>query len=156
MLTGRYDRVDRWSLCLFLGDQPFPCLAAYGASKAALNLFIDSLHHELEPWGVRVSTILPGAYKTGNLPLSIPLCGSYVCTVCYKCTCVDRFMSHNPNTNHYHNVNCFSYTSQHLLICHMGQNMRGVGLRCVLILLGLSVDCSSNLLQACMLWWSLV
>ncbi|KAF3686140.1 Corticosteroid 11-beta-dehydrogenase isozyme 2 [Channa argus] len=48
------------------GDQPFPCLAAYGASKAALNLFINTLHHELEPWGVRVSTILPAAYKTGR------------------------------------------------------------------------------------------
>lgn len=48
------------------GDQPFPCLAAYGASKAALNLFTDTLRHELEPWGVRVSTILPGSYKTGQ------------------------------------------------------------------------------------------
>nr|XP_046254515.1 corticosteroid 11-beta-dehydrogenase isozyme 2 [Scatophagus argus] len=48
------------------GDQPFPCLAAYGASKAALNLFFNTLRHELEPWGVRVSTILPSAYKTGQ------------------------------------------------------------------------------------------
>ncbi|XP_068182642.1 11-beta-hydroxysteroid dehydrogenase type 2 [Antennarius striatus] len=48
------------------GDQPFPCLAAYGASKAALNLFINTLRHELEPWGVRVSTILPSSYKTGQ------------------------------------------------------------------------------------------
>ncbi|XP_056230417.1 11-beta-hydroxysteroid dehydrogenase type 2 [Seriola aureovittata] len=48
------------------GDQPFPCLAAYGASKAALNLFINTLRHELEPWGVGVSTILPSSYKTGQ------------------------------------------------------------------------------------------
>ncbi|MFT7807000.1 corticosteroid 11-beta-dehydrogenase isozyme 2-like [Arapaima gigas] len=48
------------------GEQPFPCLAAYGASKAALNLFINTLRHELEPWGVKVSTILPSAYKTGQ------------------------------------------------------------------------------------------
>ncbi|XP_040896814.1 corticosteroid 11-beta-dehydrogenase isozyme 2 [Toxotes jaculatrix] len=48
------------------GDQPFPCLAAYGASKAALNLFINTLRHELEPWGVQVSTILPSSYKTGQ------------------------------------------------------------------------------------------
>ncbi|XP_067465247.1 11-beta-hydroxysteroid dehydrogenase type 2 [Thunnus thynnus] len=48
------------------GDQPFPCLAAYGASKAALNLFINTLRHELEPWGIRVSTILPSSYKTGQ------------------------------------------------------------------------------------------
>ncbi|AWP01081.1 putative corticosteroid 11-beta-dehydrogenase isozyme 2 [Scophthalmus maximus] len=49
-----------------VGDQPFPCLAAYGASKAALNLFVETLRHELEPWGVRVSTILPSSYKTGQ------------------------------------------------------------------------------------------
>ncbi|XP_056134504.1 11-beta-hydroxysteroid dehydrogenase type 2 isoform X2 [Lampris incognitus] len=48
------------------GDQPFPCLAAYGASKAALNLLINTLRHELEPWGVRVSIILPSSYKTGQ------------------------------------------------------------------------------------------
>ncbi|MBN3321049.1 DHI2 dehydrogenase, partial [Atractosteus spatula] len=48
------------------GEQPFPCLAAYGASKAALNLFINTLRHELEPWGVKVSTILPASYKTGQ------------------------------------------------------------------------------------------
>ncbi|XP_072235888.1 11-beta-hydroxysteroid dehydrogenase type 2 [Leuresthes tenuis] len=48
------------------GDQPFPCLAAYGASKAALNLFTDTLRHELEPWGVRVSTVLPSSYRTGR------------------------------------------------------------------------------------------
>ncbi|XP_068584934.1 11-beta-hydroxysteroid dehydrogenase type 2 [Cebidichthys violaceus] len=48
------------------GDQPFPCLAAYGASKAALNLLINTLRHELEPWGVQVSTILPSSFKTGH------------------------------------------------------------------------------------------
>ncbi|XP_068608341.1 11-beta-hydroxysteroid dehydrogenase type 2 [Brachionichthys hirsutus] len=48
------------------GDQPFPCLAAYGASKAALNLLSNTLRHELEPWGVRVATILPSSYRTGQ------------------------------------------------------------------------------------------
>ncbi|XP_036399727.1 corticosteroid 11-beta-dehydrogenase isozyme 2-like [Megalops cyprinoides] len=48
------------------GEQPFPCLAAYGASKAALNLFINTLRHELKPWGVKVSTVLPSAFKTGQ------------------------------------------------------------------------------------------
>ncbi|XP_077445015.1 11-beta-hydroxysteroid dehydrogenase type 2-like [Stigmatopora argus] len=48
------------------GDHPFPCLAAYGASKAALNLFTDTLRQELVPWGVHVSTILPASYKTGR------------------------------------------------------------------------------------------
>ncbi|XP_047218247.1 11-beta-hydroxysteroid dehydrogenase type 2 [Girardinichthys multiradiatus] len=46
------------------GDQPFPCLAAYGSSKAALNLFTESLRHELQPWGVKVSIILPSSYRT--------------------------------------------------------------------------------------------
>ncbi|CAG00815.1 unnamed protein product, partial [Tetraodon nigroviridis] len=45
------------------GDQPFPCLAAYGASKAALNLLTNTLRQELEPWGVSVSTILPSSYR---------------------------------------------------------------------------------------------
>lgn len=53
-------------LYLCAGDLPFPCLAAYGSSKAALNLFMNTLRHELQPWGVSVSTILPSSYKTGN------------------------------------------------------------------------------------------
>lgn len=57
---------DHDDLCLSPGDQPFPCLAAYGASKAALNLFINTLRQELKPWGVYASTILPSSYKTGN------------------------------------------------------------------------------------------
>ncbi|KAK5873473.1 hypothetical protein PBY51_018510 [Eleginops maclovinus] len=48
------------------GDQPFPCLAAYGASKAALNLLSTTLRHELQPWGVHVSTVLPSSFKTGQ------------------------------------------------------------------------------------------
>ncbi|MEQ2260814.1 hypothetical protein XENORESO_001825, partial [Xenotaenia resolanae] len=45
-------------------DQPFPCLAAYGSSKAALNLFTETLRHELQPWGVKVSIIQPSSYRT--------------------------------------------------------------------------------------------
>ncbi|KAG2470252.1 corticosteroid 11-beta-dehydrogenase isozyme 2 [Polypterus senegalus] len=45
-------------------EQPFPSLAAYGCSKAALNLFMKTLRQELKLWGVSVSTILPSAYKT--------------------------------------------------------------------------------------------
>ncbi|KAM8894544.1 11-beta-hydroxysteroid dehydrogenase type 2 [Spinachia spinachia] len=48
------------------GDLPFPCLAAYGASKAALNLMFNTLRNELEPWGVKVCTILPSSFKTGQ------------------------------------------------------------------------------------------
>ncbi|XP_064885113.1 11-beta-hydroxysteroid dehydrogenase type 2 isoform X3 [Columba livia] len=46
------------------GDLPFPCLAAYGASKAALSLLMDTFRSELQPWGIKVSIILPGYYKT--------------------------------------------------------------------------------------------
>ncbi|XP_071613270.1 11-beta-hydroxysteroid dehydrogenase type 2 isoform X4 [Heliangelus exortis] len=46
------------------GDLPFPCLAAYGASKAALSLLMDTFRSELQPWGVKVSIVLPGYYKT--------------------------------------------------------------------------------------------
>lgn len=48
------------------GDLPFPCLSAYGSSKAALNLFMNTLRHELVQWGVHVSTVLPAAFKTGQ------------------------------------------------------------------------------------------
>uniref|UniRef100_A0A8C5IDY0 11-beta-hydroxysteroid dehydrogenase type 2 n=1 Tax=Junco hyemalis TaxID=40217 RepID=A0A8C5IDY0_JUNHY len=48
------------------GDMPFPCLAAYGASKAALSLVMDTFRSELQPWGIKVSLILPGYYKTGK------------------------------------------------------------------------------------------
>ncbi|KFO97285.1 Corticosteroid 11-beta-dehydrogenase isozyme 2, partial [Calypte anna] len=48
------------------GDLPFPCLAAYGASKAALSLLMDTFRSELQPWGVKVSIVLPGYYKTGT------------------------------------------------------------------------------------------
>uniref|UniRef100_A0A8C8A5D0 11-beta-hydroxysteroid dehydrogenase type 2 n=1 Tax=Otus sunia TaxID=257818 RepID=A0A8C8A5D0_9STRI len=48
------------------GDLPFPCLAAYGASKAALSLLMDTFRSELQPWGIKVSLILPGYYKTGT------------------------------------------------------------------------------------------
>ncbi|XP_029353538.1 11-beta-hydroxysteroid dehydrogenase type 2 [Echeneis naucrates] len=54
------------TICSPAGDQPFPCLSAYGASKAALSLFVNTLRHELKPWGVKVSTILPSSYKTGQ------------------------------------------------------------------------------------------
>ncbi|NP_001086062.1 hydroxysteroid (11-beta) dehydrogenase 2 L homeolog [Xenopus laevis] len=47
------------------GEHSFPYLAAYGSSKAALNRVMDIFRHELMPWGVKVSVILPASYKTG-------------------------------------------------------------------------------------------
>uniref|UniRef100_A0A8B9MVT2 Hydroxysteroid 11-beta dehydrogenase 2 n=1 Tax=Accipiter nisus TaxID=211598 RepID=A0A8B9MVT2_9AVES len=45
------------------GEQP---AFAYGASKAALSLLMDTFRSELQPWGVKVSLVLPGYYKTGK------------------------------------------------------------------------------------------
>ena len=57
---------SRGFVLLPAGDLPFPCLAAYGASKAALSLLMDTFRSELQPWGVKVSLILPGYFKTGE------------------------------------------------------------------------------------------
>ncbi|KAG8563397.1 hypothetical protein GDO81_016048 [Engystomops pustulosus] len=47
------------------GEHSFPFLAAYGSSKAALSRVMDTFRHELMPWGVKVSMIQPGSYRTG-------------------------------------------------------------------------------------------
>lgn len=41
--------------------KPLPLLAAYTASKAAVNAFTESLALELEPFNVRVRLVIPGA-----------------------------------------------------------------------------------------------
>ncbi|KAM9510352.1 11-beta-hydroxysteroid dehydrogenase type 2-like [Guaruba guarouba] len=43
---------------------PFLCLAASGASKAALALLMDTFCSEFQPWGIKVSLVLPGYCKT--------------------------------------------------------------------------------------------
>ncbi|MGO4334369.1 SDR family oxidoreductase [Labrys sp. KB_33_2] len=40
--------------------KPFPLLAVYSASKAAVNAFTESLALELHPFDIRVSLVLPG------------------------------------------------------------------------------------------------
>ncbi|XP_027372064.1 corticosteroid 11-beta-dehydrogenase isozyme 2 isoform X1 [Bos indicus x Bos taurus] len=49
------------------GDMPFPCLAAYGTSKAALALLMGNFSCELLPWGVKVSIIQPACFKTESV-----------------------------------------------------------------------------------------
>lgn len=44
--------------------QPIPLVAAYRASKAAVNAFSESMALELEPFGVRVRLVLPGRAPT--------------------------------------------------------------------------------------------
>ena len=40
--------------------KPLPLVAAYSASKAAVNAFTESMAVELEPFGVRARLVLPG------------------------------------------------------------------------------------------------
>ncbi|XP_032140145.1 corticosteroid 11-beta-dehydrogenase isozyme 2 isoform X2 [Sapajus apella] len=49
------------------GDMPYPCLGAYGTSKAAVALLMDIFSCELLPWGVKVSTIQPGCFRTESV-----------------------------------------------------------------------------------------
>ncbi|XP_075392475.1 11-beta-hydroxysteroid dehydrogenase type 2 [Tenrec ecaudatus] len=49
------------------GDMPYPCLGAYGTSKAAMVLLMDTFSCELLPWGVKVSVIQPGCFKTESV-----------------------------------------------------------------------------------------
>ncbi|XP_008064824.1 corticosteroid 11-beta-dehydrogenase isozyme 2 [Carlito syrichta] len=49
------------------GDMPYPCLAAYGTSKAAMALLMDTFSCELLPWGIKVSIIQPGCFKTESV-----------------------------------------------------------------------------------------
>ena len=41
-----------------------PMLGAYHASKAGLEALTESLHYEMAPFGIRVSSILPGPFAT--------------------------------------------------------------------------------------------
>ncbi|XP_019509096.1 PREDICTED: corticosteroid 11-beta-dehydrogenase isozyme 2 isoform X2 [Hipposideros armiger] len=49
------------------GDMPYPCLGAYGTSKAALVLLMDTFSCELLPWGIKVSVIQPGCFRTESV-----------------------------------------------------------------------------------------
>lgn len=46
------------------GGVPMVKLAAYGSSKAALTMFSAVMRQELSKWGVKVSVIQPGGFKT--------------------------------------------------------------------------------------------
>ncbi|KAF7794726.1 hypothetical protein EIP86_005864 [Pleurotus ostreatoroseus] len=68
------------SLSSIVGTDPAPSWAAYNASKAALEAFMDSLHHELKNFGVRVLLLVPGYFSSSffhNLP-NVPQASSPV------------------------------------------------------------------------------
>lgn len=46
------------------GVFPMPQLAAYSSSKAALTMFSSVMRQELSKWGVKVSVIQPGGFRT--------------------------------------------------------------------------------------------
>ena len=48
----------------FLGKMGLPLLAHYNASKYAVEGITDSLRYEVEPFGIRVNSVLPGLFKT--------------------------------------------------------------------------------------------
>lgn len=47
------------------GNMYVPCMGAYCASKAAMNMFSDSLRAELAPAGIHVLKVMPGRINTG-------------------------------------------------------------------------------------------
>ncbi|PHM45396.1 3-ketoacyl-ACP reductase [Xenorhabdus mauleonii] len=53
------------NLTSIAGLVAFPGNGLYNASKFALEGFTESLHHEVKPFGVRVTLIEPGAFRTG-------------------------------------------------------------------------------------------
>ena len=53
------------------GEIGFPFMAAYSASKFALNGYAESLRMELVPFGITVSNISPAGVKTGTTDQSV-------------------------------------------------------------------------------------
>lgn len=53
------------NLTSIAGLVAFPGNGLYNASKFALEGFTEALHHEVKPFGIRVTLIEPGAFRTG-------------------------------------------------------------------------------------------
>lgn len=53
------------NLTSIAGLVAFPGNGLYCASKFALEGFTEALHHEVKPFGIRVTLIEPGAFRTG-------------------------------------------------------------------------------------------
>lgn len=52
------------NVCSMAGDVAMPGFAAYGASKAALDMFSRVMRLELTKWGIKVAIIQPAGFKT--------------------------------------------------------------------------------------------
>ena len=55
------------------GDRGLPGEAAYCASKAAVNVYLQSLRADLRGRGIRVTTVCPGFVQTEITPLDATL-----------------------------------------------------------------------------------
>ena len=53
------------NLTSIAGLVAFPGSGLYNASKFALEGFTEALHHEVKPFGIRVTLVEPGAFRTG-------------------------------------------------------------------------------------------
>lgn len=53
------------NLTSIAGLVSFPGNGLYSAAKFALEGFSEALHHEVKPFGIHVTTIEPGAFRTG-------------------------------------------------------------------------------------------
>lgn len=64
--------MNKWKHQIFfspivpIGGVPMEKLAAYSSSKAALTMFSAVMRQELSKWGVKVSVIQPGGFRTSR------------------------------------------------------------------------------------------
>jgi len=52
---------------VFVGRVPMECFGAYAVSKAGIEAYTDVLRMEMRKWNVKVCTIQPGGFSTGEI-----------------------------------------------------------------------------------------
>ena len=63
-MTESYSCFEDYSVCTFAGRMSLPHASSYCITKYAVQAFSDALRREMSPWGVLVSIIEPGLFKT--------------------------------------------------------------------------------------------